>query len=1255
MIGLIRAEDLDRWASRITSAPEFPRLVRRLVHSTARGLKQVDFPSDEAIRLAGWDGKVLADQASPFVPDGFSAWELGTGEDPRAKANDDYAKRTGNPLGVDRRQATFVFATPRRWPGRDAWIIEKRAEGEWKDVLAFDAESLAQWLECAPGVAVWFGPVVGCLPPDARALETECDAFKTATKPMLDLSGLLIGRDSERAKFLAHLQGPPLAVEISATTVAEAAAFVGACIESLPEHERDPLWARAVCVDSSAGLRTLAVSDRPLIVIASSEFQMPGTQHHFVKACTSRSSGAGNVIELGAQPVSALVEYLAKQGLDRNDAYERCQEAGGYLERVRHTLLSVAPSAPEWAAHAVGISVAAAILIGEWDESHDTDKAIVSAIAGLDYEQFIRALTPFQSGPSPLISRAGAVWKVYARPTAWKHLEPLVTTRQLEVFLGCAGDVLMEADPRFELAPEERWMASVHGKRRAHSSHLRDGLVCGLLHAAVLGRDDSACYMGRRVQSWIDSACYRLFEKRSTPGFWRRIRNELRELAEAAPDPFLTALEADLAQAQPQVCDLFEEEGDQGDCLHSDLLWALEVLAWAPEYVGRAALVLAALAERDPGGRWSNRPHSSLAEMLLPAQPQCSATAPERKKLFALIAQRFPKVGWDLGKSLMPTQTTIITPSARPRLRGWAPEKERRPVLISDYWAEIQDISERLLELAGKDAGRWHFLLSSLNSFMPPLKERVLLGAEGLGRQLGGDDRLSFWTQLRRLLHHHNQFSQKEKVEWVYPRETLDRLEMLYASLTPADPIDRVTWLFSFHVERPTDVATDWREEQERINAAQAGAAEVLAKLDLDALVAALPRFENHRLLGYCLGRSSVAAEIEPALLRRCAVSSNEQERDLARGFSAARHEAEHERFLRRWCSRESPDFISERGVATILQGIPAAPDIWDVVEAAGPVCREFFWKETYIHLFNRPRDAERAARNLLSVGRALSAIDLLAANTKKDWLTSEGDVQLVVEALKAGIADANSNPGHAQRVAYDIARLIKALAESKRLDLGELMHLEWIYFGVLEHQAQHDLVIYQHLISDPELLLQLVALIYIPEGESREGRPEPSEAERAAATQAWRILHDWKPFARTAPQAMPTSKELAAIVERVRKLAEERCHTRVVDDHLGKALASSPVGTDTVWPHESVRDVLEQYSSEALAEGFLVGKRNLRGVTSRSPGDGGQQERQLAGQYEEWQRALAVSNPRTSALLGRLAEGYRSDANWEDVEVKKR
>jgi hypothetical protein len=1188
------------------------------------------------------------------VPAGFSVWELGTGQDPEGKANDDYEKRTGNPLGVETRQATFVFVTPRNWPGKGAWATKRRAEGKWKDVLAFDAESLTQWLESAAGVAAWLGPIVGVVPPDARGLEAECEVYTSGTKVPFDLSGLLIGRDEQATKLIELLQGPPAPIEISATTVAEGAAFVGACIQALAEDQSESMFARSVWVDSNSGLRHLAAADRPLIVIASGDLQISPIRHHRIVVKTSRAGSPG-VIELGAQPITALVEHLAKLGMDRNDAFQRCQDAGGYLERVRHTLLLVEPPPPPWALPPTCVAVAASILIGEWDDGNESDKTVVAAIAGVGYEEFVRALTPYQGGPSPLVSHAGTVWKVYARPAAWKHLEPVLTARQLKAFLQTAHDVLLEDDPRFELAPEERWMADVYDKRRAHSEHFRNGLAGGLVHAAVLGRDDSACYAGRRAQSWIDGACRGIFERHRDASFWRHIRGELRELAEASPDQFLSALEADLGEALPQVCDLFEEEGDHGGCLHSDLLWALELLTWSPEYVGRAAMVLAGLAEHDPGGRYSNRPGRSLTEILLPADPQCSLNALERKTLFASVAQHHPKVAWDVGRTLMPSGMTITTPTARPDLRGWAP-RQRQPVLVVDYWAEIQDIAERLLQLAENDIERWHFLLSNLKALQPPLMERVLQGAEAFGRKLEGEERLRFWARLRALLHHHNQFSAEEKVDWVYPRNILDRLEALYGSLVPADPIARLSWLFSYQAGRPTDVARDWKEEQRRIDADRAAAVEELVKGAPSSLIAALPHFENPHLLGFCTGQAALERNIEAALLKQCANSGEAREQHFAQGLAAARHELAPQEFLKRWCTPDSPDFLTQCGTAKILQALAPSTEIWDMVEAAGPECREAYWKEAPIHLNGRSREAERAARNLLVAGRALDAIDVLAASMTSEWLAADGDVQLVVEVLEAGVSEANANPVRAQRDAYCIAQILKSVSASKRLQPGELIHLEWIYFGVLEHQAQHELAIYEHLISAPPLLLQLVELIYIPEGTPKKDPSELSDVQKSAATQAWRILHHWEPFSAVSPQAMSQPGDLMANIESIRMLAAEKRQGRIVDDLLGKAIASSPFGTDGLWPHESVREVLERYGGiEEFAEGFVVGKCNLRGATSRGLGDGGVQEWDLASAYGAWQRATAISHPRTSRLLGRLAESYRSDANSQDVHARTR
>ena len=77
-----------------------------------------------------------------------------------SKANDDYEKRTADPLGLEKSNSTFVFATTRRWNSKREWLRERREEGEWSDVRAYDADDLVIWLEHAPMVTRWFAGVV---------------------------------------------------------------------------------------------------------------------------------------------------------------------------------------------------------------------------------------------------------------------------------------------------------------------------------------------------------------------------------------------------------------------------------------------------------------------------------------------------------------------------------------------------------------------------------------------------------------------------------------------------------------------------------------------------------------------------------------------------------------------------------------------------------------------------------------------------------------------------------------------------------------------------------------------------------------------------------------------------------------------------------------------------------------------------------------------------------------------------------------
>ena len=67
---------------------------------------------------------------------------------------------------AERKNLTFVFVTPRNWPGKDAWAKEKAAKKRWKDVKALDASDLEQWLEQSVPAQSWLAEKIGNRPDD---------------------------------------------------------------------------------------------------------------------------------------------------------------------------------------------------------------------------------------------------------------------------------------------------------------------------------------------------------------------------------------------------------------------------------------------------------------------------------------------------------------------------------------------------------------------------------------------------------------------------------------------------------------------------------------------------------------------------------------------------------------------------------------------------------------------------------------------------------------------------------------------------------------------------------------------------------------------------------------------------------------------------------------------------------------------------------------------------------------------------------
>src|ERR1700690_2007591 len=179
------ATDLTDWARRRHAQATLPQLLRRLILVTADDVLRAEFRAGEGVQLGGWDGIAQSPTGNAFIPPGVSAWETGCGEDVKGKADDDYAKRSRDPLGLDASVTTFVFVTPRRWGNKQAWAAEKRKDAIWRDVRAYDADDLHTWLEEAPAVHIWLSILVGRRPPGVEDAASFWREWSNVTEPLL--------------------------------------------------------------------------------------------------------------------------------------------------------------------------------------------------------------------------------------------------------------------------------------------------------------------------------------------------------------------------------------------------------------------------------------------------------------------------------------------------------------------------------------------------------------------------------------------------------------------------------------------------------------------------------------------------------------------------------------------------------------------------------------------------------------------------------------------------------------------------------------------------------------------------------------------------------------------------------------------------------------------------------------------------------------------------------------------------------------
>jgi hypothetical protein len=208
--GYVDRNKLQSWADTRPSQSEFPRLVRRLILETTPGLVELGMPAGDGVAAGDWDGSVRTTEATAWVPDGLSVWELSVNSSPNKKADEDYSKRTDTPDGTPTADCTYVEAILRPWTARATWATGKRSDPVWRDVKVLGLDDIETWLEAAPITWAWLSEELGLSPYGLRTGLTWWRGWAGQTNPALTPGVVLAGRtDTAKASKTVSLHPVP--------------------------------------------------------------------------------------------------------------------------------------------------------------------------------------------------------------------------------------------------------------------------------------------------------------------------------------------------------------------------------------------------------------------------------------------------------------------------------------------------------------------------------------------------------------------------------------------------------------------------------------------------------------------------------------------------------------------------------------------------------------------------------------------------------------------------------------------------------------------------------------------------------------------------------------------------------------------------------------------------------------------------------------------------------------------------------------
>ncbi|WP_447553334.1 hypothetical protein [Vreelandella sp. EE22] len=1051
--------------------------------------------------------------------------------------------------------------------------------------------------------------------------------FSNRFKPALTEEVVLCDREKQTKELLSSLLSGPQQINIVADSVDEVIAFVISSIRKADPKVRLFLESRTLIVDTQEAGRILSLNPNLILILNKEVTDSPGAlaTNFPIIVPLSRKHKFDNNRVLDRPSSYSMGEALTTMGYSRSEAMTLARGFGRSLTALSRHIPGGSRKDPNW----IGQSrlFLPALIAGAWDAGNNLDKEVIELLSiRYEYKEYERELRPFLKQEDSPFDCEGSIWKNRAPMDAFIHIGNLIDVDYLNdikpIFSKVFGDLSEEPDPNDLVS----FSASQPVK---YSEWLREGLATTLLLIAVWEKQADLAIPNGYGQRFADEVM------RSFPGLntdyrlLTSLRNELPLLAEAAPVPFLDALEYMLEGDGELILPIFDEVPGYitSTSYHTGVLWALETLAWSDIYFNRVSLILARLAEIDPGGSMSNRPISSLTEILLLWHPGTNATLEARLSVLDQIIEYYPDVAWVVLQKLLPEGRGVSFGTETPKLR----ETSNSTVTYAELWKSQEKIVDLIILMSADSVERVHSLISHLVKFRAEARGQALKVIDDKLERSSKEDKELIWKSLREEVRKHEYFND---AQWALSSEDLVAIKLLLKKHSPEDPIVEISELFdnSLYLSRDNE-----SENKDRIKALQ----KLKSEFGLHKIIDLANASRSSYLLISAIEEADFTSEDIKALLDESFNSSPGSEFTI---FLSGAYRSKTDRNTSlSWIKEKMSN--NEAEISKLLLAWPVDNGTWATVRRLGEKVEREYWVNFHPRWVGGSKiTLLKIILNLLKYERSIAALQT-AMNR-----INEIPTRLVLRILDGSVSEFNSGSVvPSTMIQYEIGKAFENLDERDDIAEMDIALREYSLFPLIEHQ-ERTLKLHSIILKNPIFFNKVIRDVYKAKNEDKK---DDTLESRERWKQAYSLLSSLEsvPGFEYSPYCQDN---LASWVAEVLELGKKTDREEITKSVIGRIFAHAPDDElDKAWPHRFIRDEIEKISSNALEEGLQIERFNMRGVTTRNMSDGGNQERVLANKNREYS-AKATKWPRTYKMLNDIADNWDAHAEREDLAARQ-